>query len=354
MTDIRQWEFRAAGEPMVSGRRPLAAPGPGEAVVRVAGCGVCHTDLGFWLGETRTHRPPPIVLGHEISGVVEAAGEGVREWAGRPVVVPAILPCGDCSACRRGRPAICAAQVFPGSDVHGGFASHVVVPARFLCAVDGGPTPTGLARLAVVADAVSTPFEAVRRSGLVAGEVAVVVGAGGVGGFGVQIAAALGGHVIAIDPVEERRVLALAHGASVAIDAKGVDAAGVRRAVRDAVRERGWPETEWKVFECSGTPAGQELAFALLTRGSHLGVVGYTPARVTVPLSHLMAFDARAEGNWGCAPGHYPAILRMIEADRIRLEPFVEMRPLSEINAVFVEAREHRLRKRPVLVPDFA
>ena len=353
MTIIRQWELRASGEPFVPGERPLPEPGPGEVVVRIAGCGVCHTDLGFWLGEPRPHRPLPLVLGHEISGVVEAAGAGAGEWIDRPVVVPAILPCGECSPCRRGRSAICAAQIFPGSDVDGGFASHVVVPARFLCAVPGGPDPERLARLAVVADAVSTPFEAVRRSRLAAEEVAIVIGAGGVGGFAVQIAAALGAHVIAVDPVEARRSLVLAHGAAAAIDPSGQDAAGVRRAVRATVRERGWPESEWRIFECSGTPAGQETAFALLNRGAHLGIVGFTPARVTVPLSHLMAFDARAEGNWGCAPEHYPTILRLVEDGRVVLEPFVEQRPMSEINAVFTDAREHRLRRRPVLVPDF-
>jgi len=353
MTVIRQWELRATGEPFVPGERTLSAPGPGEALVRVAGCGVCHTDLGFWFGEPRPHRPPPLVLGHEISGVVEATGDGAGEWTGRAVVVPAILPCGDCSPCRRGRSAICASQIFPGSDLDGGFASHVVVPARFLCAVPGRPDPEKLARLAVVADAVSTPYEAVRRSRLAAGEVAILIGAGGVGGFGVQIAAALGAHVVAVDPSESRRRLALDHGAAAALDPTGQDTAGVRSAVRDTVRARGWPETEWRIFECSGTPAGQETAFALLNRGAHLGIVGFTPARVTVPLSHLMAFDARAEGNWGCPPEHYPTILGMVDEGRIVLEPFVEPRPMSEINAVFTDAREHRLQRRPILVPDF-
>jgi 6-hydroxycyclohex-1-ene-1-carbonyl-CoA dehydrogenase len=89
-------------------------------------------------------------------------------------------------------------------------------------------------------------------------------------------------------------------------------------------------------------------------RGSHLGVVGYTPEKLSLHLSRLMALDARAEGNWGCAPTRYPEILKLIESGRIAIEPFVEPHPLSQINMVLTEMMEHRLHRRAILVPDFS
>jgi len=349
---IDQWEMRAPREPMVCARRSTDPPGADEAVVRVAGCGVCHTDLGFHLGQVRTKHPLPLVLGHEVSGVVEAAGAGAAGWIGKSVVVPAILPCGECPACRRGRYALCPEQIFPGNDVHGGFASHLVVPAHHL-ADAGGVVGRQLEALSVVADAVSTSYEAICRSGLAQGDLAVFIGAGGVGGFGAQIAAALGATVLVIDPSKDRRDLALEHGATEALDPEGIDPVDLRKSVRAFARARHLPEEEWKLFETSGTPRGQETAFALLTRGAHLGVVGFTPSKVSVPLSHLMALDARAAGNWGCAPGRYPEVLDLVARGRIVIEPFVERRPMSEINAVFTAMAEHRLHRRAVLVPDF-
>src|SRR3954451_22146704 len=78
-------------------------PADGEVVVKVAGCGVCHTDLGYFYDGVRVNHPLPLALGHEVSGTVVAAGTQARDWLGRGVIVPAVLPCGECDPCRRGR-----------------------------------------------------------------------------------------------------------------------------------------------------------------------------------------------------------------------------------------------------------
>ena len=100
------------------------------------------------------------------------------------------------------------------------------------------------------------------------------------------------------------------------------------------------------------TPAGQETAFALLGHASYLSVVGYTPDKASLRLSNLMALDAVAQGNWGCLPEHYPAVLEHVLAGRVRLAPFTESRPLSSINDTFEDVRAHRVRRRVVLVPE--
>lgn len=353
MIEIRQYEMRGVREKFVRSGRAVEAPGPGEALVRVAGCGLCHTDIGFHQGDVKTNHPLPLTLGHEISGIVERTGPGDEAWEGRAVVVPAVVPCGACDPCRRGRYAVCAAQVFFGNDVHGGFASHVIAPVRALFEVPES-LRSSLWRLAVVADAVSTPYEAIARSGLLRGGVAIFVGAGGVGGFGVQVAAAFGAHVIAIDPSEERRDLVGRFGAGATIDPSAGDAGAVRRLVRRHLQERGLPLEEWRIFETSGTVSGQELAFALLTRGSHLGVVGYATGKASLHLSRLMALDARAEGSWACAPHRFAEVLRLVAEGRIELAPFVERRPLSRIDETFADLAAHRLHRRAVLEPDFA
>jgi 6-hydroxycyclohex-1-ene-1-carbonyl-CoA dehydrogenase len=273
------------------------------------------------------------------------------------VVVPAVIPCGECAACRAGKGSICPQQVFPGNDVHGGFATHVRVPSRGLCPVpdlsDRARNPAGLdlAALSVVADAVSTPYQAVVRSGLAAGDLAVFVGAGGVGGFGVQIAAALGAEVVAIDTRQERLDMLSPHGAGVGLRADLLDAKSLKGRVRAFAEARAIPTWRWRVFETSGTPQGQTTAFNLLAAGAYLSVVGFTPAKVEVRLSNLMAFDAVAQGNWGCLPEHYPAALDLVLSGRVALLPFLETRPLASINAAFEELKSHRVLRRIVLTP---
>ena len=124
------WMVRAPGEPMVWEERDARA-GPGEVIVEVAGCGLCHTDLGFYYEGVPTRHPFPLALGHEVSGTVVAVGEGAAEWLDKHVVVPAVIPCGECAACRSGNDSVCPRQIFPGCDVHGGFASHLRIPAVF-------------------------------------------------------------------------------------------------------------------------------------------------------------------------------------------------------------------------------
>lgn len=360
MREIHAWRMVQVGEPMRSETLPVPDLEHDQVLVRIAGCGVCHTDLGFFYDGVRTVQALPLTLGHEISGIIDGVGPDAQSWLGRAVVVPAVMPCGECAMCAKGRGTICPRQMMPGNHVDGGFASHIVVPARFLCPVSVddemslvGESGVTLRELSVVADAVTTPYQAIATSGLAAGEVAVFVGAGGIGGFGVQIAKAQGAEVIAID-VDNRRLEALKdHGADLTFNPRETDGKAIRKAIRGHAKENGLPGVEWKIFECSGTADGQKLAFGLLNHGATLSVVGFTMDTVNVRLSNLMAFDARAIGNWGCLPQFYPEALALVEQGKVKLAPFVQTFPLSEINEVFERVHAHEIDKRPVLVPDF-
>jgi 6-hydroxycyclohex-1-ene-1-carbonyl-CoA dehydrogenase len=349
----RRWLMTAVGAPMIE-QSFNAEPGADEVVVEIAGCGVCHTDLGYLYDGVRTNRPLPLALGHEISGRVVAAGAGAEDWIGRAVIIPAVLPCGECDACKRGRPNICRKQKMPGNDIDGGFATHIVVPARGLCRVDEerlAKAGLTLADVSVVADAVTTPYQAVKRAEVQPGSVAIVIGVGGVGGYAAQIARAFGATVIAIDVDDAKLALIAQYGAALTLNARGLDQKNLKAKITEFCKAENLPLTEWTIFECSGTAAGQTTAFGLLTFGATLCVVGFTMDKLEVRLSNLMAFDARAIGNWGCPPELYPGALDLVLDGKIELGAFVEQRPLADINAVFEAAHAHKLTRRAILTP---
>jgi 6-hydroxycyclohex-1-ene-1-carbonyl-CoA dehydrogenase len=349
-----RWLMTAPQAPLV--REAFdAAPGAGEVAVAIAGCGVCHTDLGYYYDGVRTNAPLPLALGHEISGKVVAAGAGSEGWLGKSVIVPAVLPCGECDLCRRGLAPICRKQKMPGNDIQGGFATHIVVPGRGLCEVDEARLAKAgltLAEVSIVADALTTPYQAVRRTGVAPGSLAIVVGVGGVGGYCVQIARAFGAAVVAID-VDDAKLAAVAeHGAALTLNSRTLDGKAIKAAISNFAKERGLRSTEWIIFECSGTAAGQLTAYGLLVHGATLSVVGFTMDKVEVRLSNLMAFDARALGNWGCPPEHYPAALDLVLEGQVQIKPFIQTHPLADINRVFAAVHHREIKKRAVMVPN--
>ena len=202
-----------------------------------------------------------------------------------------------------------------------------------------------------VADAVTTPYQAVHRAGVTPGSLAIVIGAGGVGGYCVQVAHAFGAKVVAID-VDPNKLEAIAqHGAALTLNPKELDGKALKGAISKFAKDNGLRATEWFIFECSGTAAGQQTAYGLLVHGATLCVVGFTMDKVEIRLSNLMAFDARALGNWGCTPEHYPAALDLVLDGKVKVKPFVELQPLADINKIFEAVHAHQVKRRVVLVP---
>jgi len=348
-----RWMMKGVNEPLVR-EEFIAEAGPGEVVVAVAGCGVCHTDLGFYYDGVRTNSELPLALGHEISGRVVAAGDGVGDWMGKAVIVPAVMPCGECDLCKRGKGTICRSQKMPGNDIQGGFARHIVVPARDLCPVDESRLAAAgleLADVSVVADAVTTPYQAVYQAGVSEGDLAIVIGVGGVGGYCVQMARAFGATVVAIDIDQAKLDAITENGAAITFNAGEIGGRDLKKAISAFAKEQGLRSTEWFIFECSGSKPGQESAYSLMVHGSTLSVVGFTMDKVDIRLSNLMAFHGRALGNWGCLPEHYPAALDLVLEGKVQLAPFIEQRPLDQINEVFAAVHSKQMSKRAILVP---
>lgn len=349
-TKMYKWEMIETDKDFVRKECDIPEIEENEAIVKVAGCGVCHTDLSFWHYGVQTKKTLPLTLGHEISGTVVVGNSSI---IGKNVIIPAVLPCGNCELCNNGRSNICRNQLMPGNDFDGGFASHIKVPSKYLCEVGNEVLKKyPLETLSVIADAISTPFQVVKKSELKEGDFAIVIGVGGVGIYGAQIAKIFGAKVLAMDISDEKLNVAKANGTDAVLNIKGMDIKTVKENVKNIAKELNAPKNSWKIFEISGTKAGQELAFNLITFASTLSVVGFTMDKVDVRLSNLMAFDAKLIGTWGCKPELYSEVVKLVSDGKLKIEPFIQTFPLSQINEVFKNTLEHKYSKRSVLIPD--
>lgn len=307
---------------------PAPEPQAGEVVLRVAACGLCHTDLHYLDHGVPTFKAPPIILGHEAAGTVDRLGSGVSGVAiGDHVLAPSVWACGRCRYCRAGRENLCVDLVMPGNHTHGGFAEYLAVPAKELVRL---PPGLPLERACVIADAVSTPYHAVKQRGQVrAGDAVAVVGCGGVGLNVVQCAALAGATVIAVDLNDARLALAKRLGASHTINPAALDRVDkeVRRLTDGGVDV---------AFEVVGNPKTIDLAFNLLRKGGRLVVIGFSHEPVPINAAKLMFYELELAGSLGCGAGLYPEIVALVASGRIDLEPIVSGTfPLERINDGF-------------------
>lgn len=309
--------FYAAHEPLRIEEIPTPRPGPGELLVKVAACGLCHTDLHYLDHGTPTFKKPPIVLGHEVSGVVAETGPGAEQWkTGEPVLVPAVLSCGTCEPCRSGRENLCANGTMLGNHVDGGFAEYLLVPAKDVVRLpDGVPLVEG----SVIADAVTTPFHAVVRRGRVsAGDWVVVFGCGGVGLALVQVAVAVGARVVAVDVKPAKLDAALRFGASAVFDGAMARLDREIRRATDGGAHVG--------FEVVGRASTQALAFESLRTGGRLVLVGYSQEVFPLNAGRVMFREIEVIGSLGCRPLDYPRAIELVRSGRVRLTEMVTHR----------------------------
>lgn len=307
---------------------PEPVPGVGELLIKVAACGVCHTDLHYIEHGVPTFKEPPLILGHETSGTVARLGEGVKGFeVGTRVLVPAVVTCGKCRLCRIGKENICEQMLMFGNHVHGAYAEYMVAPAKDVFIL---PEAIPLEEGAVIADAISTPFHAVRNRGNVrAGDIVVVYGCGGVGINAIQVAAASGAHVIAVDISERKLSWAREFGASECINAQAE--AKVPKAIKKITG--GGADV---VFEAIGRPETIESAFECVRPGGRLVVIGYTDQPVTLSAAKIMFREVEVVGSLGCRLVDYPLILQMCAEGKLKVKPIVTHRfPLSEIEQAF-------------------
>ena len=335
--------FTAPHQPLLVQELPTPVAGAGEILVRVAACGVCHTDLHYLDHGTPTFKKPPLILGHEISGIVERLGDGVTGWSvGDRLLLPAVYGCGQCRPCREGRENICERMVMFGNNVDGGYAEFVVAPAK-----DALPLPEAIPLVegAIIADALTTPYHAVVNRGRVRpGDRVVVIGCGGIGLNLVQIAAALGAHVLAVDLSEEKLDWARRLGAAETLHPPEVER--LDKAVRQLTD--GGADV---AFEAIGLPSTQEQAFACLRPGGRLVLVGFAGEAMRLDGGRTMYREMEIVGSLGCRAVDYPRVIALVAAGKLRVSELVTARyPLDHIHDAF-DALRRGQGIRSVVVP---
>ncbi len=320
--------FHGPNQPLKIEDVPTPDPGPGQILVKTAACGVCHTDLHYIDHGVPTFKKPPLILGHEPSGTVAKLGDGVTTFAeGDRVLLPAVLSCGHCVMCRTGRENICDNMVMFGNNIDGAYAEYVLAPAKDAFSF---PEELPLQEGSIIADAISTPFHAVKnRARVKPGDSVVVLGCGGVGINLVQVAAAVGGSVIAVDISPEKLKWAQKLGAMTTINPRD---------------DENWPKTVRKMtgggadiaIEAIGNPATIETAFKTIRTGGRLVVLGYTHKDISLNAGKIMYREMEIVGSLGCRPVDYPPLIELCRLGKIKLTELVTARfPLEKINDAF-------------------
>ena len=327
--------FEKPNAPLTIGEWPTPEPKPGEILVKVSACGVCHTDLHYIDHGVPTFKTPPLILGHEAAGIVAGVGHGVTiRREGDRVLLPAILTCGHCYNCRTGRENICAEMRMFGNDVDGAYAEYVLAPAKdtFLL-----PESIPLIEGSIIADAISTPYHAVKNRGQVrGGDKVIVFGCGGIGLNIVQMATAFGAGVIAVDLRDDKLEAAKSLGAIATINPQKVE-----RIDKEARKLTGGGADVG--FEAIGNPDTIAAAFGCVRNGGRLVIVGFTHHDVSLNAGRIMYREMEIVGSLGCRPVDYPPLIEMVAAGRIRVKELVSHRfPLERINEALDQLREGR------------
>ncbi len=335
--------FHAANQPLSVEEIPTPTPGAGEVLVKVAGCGVCHTDLHYIDHGVPTFKKPPLVLGHEVSGTIAGLGAGVSQWKeGSRVLLPAVYGCGQCAMCRTGRENICEKMMMFGNNVDGGYAEYMLAPAKDVIAL---PDELPLIESSIIADAVTTPYHAVVNRGQVKpGDNVVVIGCGGIGLNLVQVAAAMGAKVIAVDVIDSKLDWAKKLGAQATINAKNIER--IDKEVRKLTG--GGADIG---FEAIGNPTTQAQTFACVRTGGRFVAVGYSDKPMALDVSRVMYREMDIVGSLGCRAVDYPRVLELARQGKIKVKELVTAQfALNDINAAFDTLR-HGEGIRSVIVP---
>jgi 6-hydroxycyclohex-1-ene-1-carbonyl-CoA dehydrogenase len=299
-----------------------------EVLVRVAACGICHTDLHYIEHGVQTAKTPPVILGHEAAGIIERVGERVTNFSvGDRVLIPAVLTCGKCRFCRSGRENICEAMQMLGNHLDGAYAEFVRVPSKDLFVV---PASMSLQDASIIADALSTPFHAVRYRGEVKpGDTVAVYGCGGVGLNVIQFCRLAGAKIFAVDTNPAKLEFADELGADMVIDVSQEPSPD--RLIRKATG--GGADV---VFEVVGSPVAFKNAIHSVRTGGRVVLVGYSYSDATLPSGKVMFREIEIRGSLGCRPVDYPLIIELARSHRIELKSLISHRlPLTQIHQAF-------------------
>lgn len=333
------------GKPLVLDDVPAPEPGHGEVVVKVDGAGFCHSDLHVIDGEIRILPRLPLTLGHENAGTVSAIGAGVRGVAeGDHVAVYGAWGCGRCDYCLTGQEQLCSAPEWAGLSEHdGGYAEYLLVPhERYLVKL----SKLSPREAAPLTDAALTPYRAVKKAMpfLEPDKSVLVIGAGGLGQYGIKLLRALSGcPVIVVDVAESKRRVAKQLGADHALDGKDPE---IESRILDLTRGRGVAAA----FDFVGSDQTLMLAIRTTRALGKVSQIGLAGGTAKLHVLDNAKFEVQFEATlWGTIQELHE-VVALVENGH--LAPIrTEFAPLADINRVYTRLKHGEIEGRAVITP---
>jgi len=337
-TTMKAAVVRAFGQPLVIEDVPVPVPGPGELLVKVKACGVCHTDLHAASGDWPVKPQPPFIPGHEVAGVVAALGPGVTDFKLGDAVGVAWLhdACLRCEYCETGWETLCEHQHNTGYSVNGGFAEYVIASAAFAARL---PANVDLAAVAPILCAGVTTYKGLKETDTRPGEWVVITGIGGLGQVAIQYAKAMGLKVIALDIAEDKLKLARDTGADHAVNALSADA------VESVLRTTGGGAHGILVTAVSTSAFAQALK--MVRRKGTVSLVGLPPGEFPTPIFDVVLKRITVRGSIVGTRRDLDEAIAFAADGKVRAE--IAKAPLADINAIFDRMKAGKIDGRMVL-----
>lgn len=340
-TTMKAAVVRAFGQPLVIEDVPVPVTGPGEILVKVKACGVCHTDLHAASGDWPVKPVPPFIPGHEVAGVVAALGPDVTDFKLGDAVGVAWLhdACMRCEYCETGWETLCEHQHNTGYSVNGGFAEYVVASAAFAARL---PADVDFAAIAPILCAGVTTYKGLKETDARPGEWVVISGIGGLGQVAVQYAKAMGLKVVGLDIAEDKLKLARAAGADDVVNALSADA------VESVLRITGGGAHGVLVTAVSTAAFGQALK--MVRRKGTVSLVGLPPGEFPTPIFDVVLKRITVRGSIVGTRRDLDEAIAFAAEGKVRAE--ITRAPLSDINAIFDRMKSGKIDGRMVLDMD--
>ena len=338
MQTMKAAVVKAFGKPLVIEDVPVPVPGPGELLVKLKACGVCHTDLHAASGDWPVKPVPPFIPGHEAAGVVAALGPGVTDFKIGDAVGVAWLhdACLRCEYCETGWETLCEHQHNTGYSVNGGFAEYVIASAAFAARL---PANVNFAKIAPILCAGVTTYKGLKETDTRPGEWVVISGVGGLGHVAIQYAKAMGLKAIGLDIAEDKLKLALEAGADHAVNALDKDA--VERVI--AFTGGG---AHGVLVTAVSTPAFAQ-ALKMVRRKGTVSLVGLPPGEFPMPIFDVVLKRITVRGSIVGTRRDLDEAVAFAAEGKVKAE--ITTAPLSEINTIFDRMKAGKIDGRVVL-----
>ncbi|MBR0844185.1 alcohol dehydrogenase AdhP [Bradyrhizobium liaoningense] len=326
------------GKPLVIEEVPVPQPGPGEVLVKVRACGVCHTDLHAASGDWPVKPVPPFIPGHEAAGIVAALGPGVKNLKVGDAVGVAWLhdACMSCEYCETGWETLCEHQHNTGYSVNGGFAEYVIASAAFAAKL---PATVDFAAVAPILCAGVTTYKGLKETEAKPGEWVVISGVGGLGHVAVQYAKAMGLKVAAVDIAEDKLELARETGADLAVNALAADATDKVLAATGGGAHG--------VLVTAVSTAAFAQALRMVRRKGTVSLVGLPPGEFPTPIFDVVLKRITVRGSIVGTRRDLDEAIAFAVDGKVKAE--VTKVPLAQINDVFDRMKAGKIDGRMVL-----